>query len=168
MNCKYFDNHRIYDYVFLCFFLGNDFLPHFPCMNIRTHGIDVLLDLYNKYIAIKNNSYLISKTTLQIDCNNVYILIKHISQQEDKLLLEEYFVRDKFDNKKINMNDDIESIIQNAPIMYRFDEKYICPTEIFWEERYYKNLFNCERNKENLKNICLNFLEGLEWVYKYL
>ena len=38
---------RIYDYIFLCFFLGNDFLPHFPSLNIRTGGVDKMLQAYN-------------------------------------------------------------------------------------------------------------------------
>lgn len=168
LNCRCFDNHRIYDYVFLCFFLGNDFLPHFPCMNIRTHGINVLLDVYKKYIANNTRSFLISKETRQIEWDNVYILIKNIASFEHQLLLDEYSVRDKFDNKKRdNNNIDLEALIQDAPILYRIDEKYIHPQEKFWQERYYKALFGIDRTNDNIKEICNNYLEGLEWVYKY-
>ncbi len=46
----------MYDYILLCFFLGNDFLPHFPALNIRTSGIHRLLAGYK--LVMKKNTFL--------------------------------------------------------------------------------------------------------------
>ena len=166
MNCKNYDKHRIYDYVFLCFFLGNDFLPHFPAMNIRTHGITILLEIYRMYVGSMQDIYLISKT-YGINWLILYNFIKHIAKNEHQLLCEEYFVREKWDHKKWNNNSELEELLQNTPVIYREVEKYICPDEKFWEERYYKILLKSSREEIFLKNICNNYLEGLEWVFKY-
>jgi 5'-3' exoribonuclease 2 len=34
------------DFVFLCFFIGNDFLPHMPLVDIKCRGIETMLDHY--------------------------------------------------------------------------------------------------------------------------
>jgi len=167
MLCKYSDNRRIYDYVFLCFFLGNDFLPHFPAMNIRTHGIQGLLDIYRNCIGNYPERFLINNNKIQ--WRNVSIFINEVAKCEHELLLNEYFIREKFDKRHLleTTPQEKDDIINSLPIIYRQKEKYICPQEPEWEKRYYKSLFHFEKNNENIKNICNNYLEGLEWVYKY-
>ena len=36
------------DYLFICFFIGNDFIIHTPSINIRYGGINILLNTYQK------------------------------------------------------------------------------------------------------------------------
>jgi len=169
MKCKFPDTIRIHDYVFLCFFLGNDFLPHFPAMNIRTHGIQALLDIYRLCIGNIPDRYFISKTNGEILWRNVGIFVNEVAKREHEFLLNEYSVRDKLDKRQYLETTAIEKeeVLLNAPIIYRAEEKYIYPQEPQWEKRYYKTLFHFTRTKDEVKNVCINYLEGLEWVYKY-
>ncbi|AAS54793.2 AGR303Wp [Eremothecium gossypii ATCC 10895] len=43
----HFDLERaIDDWVFMCFFCGNDFLPHLPSLDVRENSIDILVDIW--------------------------------------------------------------------------------------------------------------------------
>jgi 5'-3' exonuclease len=91
----------------------------------------------------------------------------------------EYNVRDKIesslgfsrgrDDKKKGIKDttkEKEDYLTNVPILYRAEEKYICPSEIGWEDRYYNILLDdsCIKTKQK---IVTNYWEGLEWVFLY-
>ena len=165
MNCQFSEKWRIYDYVFICFLLGNDFLPHFPALNIRTHGIQTLLDMYRKYIGSSAMRTLISPQK-KIVWRNVHMFLNELAKIEQTLLLNEYSVREKWDKRTFLEKTDAEreEILQNMPMLYRGEEQYICPKEMGWEDRYYSTLFHKGVDKQG---ICMNYIEGLEWVFKY-
>ena len=71
----------INDYIFLCFFIGNDFINNTPSINIRYKGLEYLLEIYNKlqdkygglFQLIKNN---------KIDLCNFKKFIKLLEENE--------------------------------------------------------------------------------------
>lgn len=165
LKCKDMDPHRIYDYVFMCFFLGNDFLPHFPSLNIRTNGTDVLLSTYSKMVGGSVDKFLISKT-LEIQWKNVYSFIYDLAKYEHERFLGESTTREKWGKRhwKTDTDNDLDFLKQSVPVIYRSEELYIEPSQPYWQNRYYNCLFGENIDK---KNVCVNYLEGLEWVFRY-
>ena len=155
----------VYDYIFMCFFLGNDFMPHFPAFNIRTHGIQILTDTYRLIIGSNPERSFVSFDG-KIRWDMVKLFIDALAKQEHDHFLTEMATRDKMSNRQwtANTEEEKEQILQNLPLIYRGDEKYICPFETGWQDRYYSTLFS---ETTDISEICKNYLEGLEWVYSY-
>lgn len=58
MQIPYDINRIIDDFILLCFFVGNDFLPRVFCFDIREGTIESLIDLFKKHLTT-TNSYLV-------------------------------------------------------------------------------------------------------------
>lgn len=149
------------EYILLCFFLGNDFMPHFPAICLRTTGMDFLLDVYAK----------LKKPLLrddgEIHWKNLRLFVEMLARAERARMIEEDHTRDKMARRVagfVATAKTEEEKTLHIPILRREIEKYICPQEDGWEVRYYRALFP---HGGATADICARFLEGLEWTYKY-
>jgi len=157
---------RIYDYIFLCFFLGNDFMPHFPAINIRTGGINKMLQAYKATIGNTNENLTDGKN---IFWKNVRKIVQFLADNELEFFKQEHKIRDrkeKYILPDVTPQDKLNYFV-NLPTYERCIEKFINPYKDNWQKRYYKALFEIEMDQEKCKRISTNYLEGLEWTMKY-
>ena len=89
-----YDFERIIDdFVFLCFLVGNDFLPNLPSLKIREGAVDALIYLY-KHLLPKMKNYLTNGSG-KLNLKECETLFKKLSIVEDK------FFKKEMENKKI-------------------------------------------------------------------
>jgi 5'-3' exonuclease len=142
---------RLNDYVFLCFLLGNDFLPHHVSLDIRKNGMDILINAYKRSVLCGGVWLLCS--VLGVNWCSVRVLMLELCGECSVVL----------SNTKSNKNVRVVELL-NVPCVYGVVERYIGMSSCGWESRYYKMLF---ARDVSLCEISVNYLEGLEWVYKY-
>jgi 5'-3' exoribonuclease 2 len=73
--------HLLDDIVFLCFFVGNDFLPHLPSLDIRDGALDYLFNVYKRLLPTFG-SY-ITKSGGAVNLSLVDVLLSEVGAIED-------------------------------------------------------------------------------------
>ena len=167
-------NGRLHDYIFLCFLLGNDFLPHFPALNIRTGGIDKILEHYRNTLG-KTDKCIIRTTqngeSNKIIWKNLRVVITSITQCEPNYIRSELELRNKrekrYQYQECNTPETKYDKFQNIPCYERTIEKHIHPDDSAFRYKYYTTLFHIEPDDMRIQQICRNYLEGLEWTFQY-
>lgn len=71
------------DFVFLCFFGGNDFLPHLPALSIHQGGVDILMHLYKKLLP-DLGGYLTNQG--KPDLARVELFMREFAKSEESIL----------------------------------------------------------------------------------
>jgi 5'-3' exonuclease len=167
------------DYIFMCFMLGNDFMPHFPALNIRTTGIATLMDAYRatfgpgETIIQHTNATSTASATSSwtIHWPNYRRFVAHLAAQELTLIRKEHTTRDRQARhiRDSDTEDDVMHDVLMLPMTQRDVERQINPFEPGWERRYYALLcdFHNDSNDQSIAALCRNYLEGMEWTFRY-
>lgn len=156
------------DYIFLCFLLGNDFLPHNLSLDLRHKGHDILIDTYlENYIIFKE--FITNSKTRKINNNVLYALLKILESKETSTLIKIQTKRNKFRMFNNNYESELErrlDLINHSPIVDNYDERKVDFNDKYWYNTYYKHCLNIEDDFD-VQELCLNYCEGLKWNFLY-
>ncbi|CAH2044821.1 unnamed protein product, partial [Iphiclides podalirius] len=106
------------DWVFMCFFVGNDFLPHLPSLEIREGAVDRLVNLYKKCVY-KTKGWVTDSGDVNLE--RVQLIMDELGRMEDEIFRRRhqnelnFRARDKARKKQQPVNFGLLQRTQFAP-----------------------------------------------------
>ena len=156
------------DYIVVCFFFGNDFMPHTPSIDLRNNGHDQILNAYIK-TRHRLNRHLVTRGKL--DTAFITYFLDLLAEVEPSVLRNLEKSRQKFNIRRFQFNSDYErekGLLNNYPMINREDEKEICAGTRGWHTRYYTTCFGIDPNDNFERDaISCNYFEVLKWTFDY-
>ena len=132
-------------YCFLCFLCGNDFLPHFPSIQIRNDGIQYLLFHFSKELLVEGT---------RIHWDGVKRLFLSLAKNEQAMIQENLQWKKRQRTSAKNEEEEFQLIpLRDIREVYLEDHP----------EDYYPFLFH----QSETAPICKQYLRMLEWTLHY-
>ena len=132
----------ISDFIFFCFFFGNDFLPENPLMLTDKNGIDMLFLLYSETLINFGNLTKINNDKITLNLNECIYYFEQLSNNEEILY-----------NKKFNNEGNIKSLNE-----YKNN---------YYKEKLGFNINNDIIYSKQVNKLCNEYIKGIQFVLSY-
>lgn len=160
------------DYIFLCFFVGNDFLPHLPCLDIRENAVDRLLRIYHNVnrsywqpgLYLTNNGY--------VNLERCQEILHELGQSEQEIFKKRKYNDARYESRQLENKR--HKWNQDHPNGERFQDPEPAPSDYVrlgdygCKERYYSTKFNFNGHYRDIADmVTREYVRGLCWVLAY-
>lgn len=161
------------DFTFICYFLGNDFLPHTPSVSIKSGGLDLLIDCYAT-IFCETGETIVSRTdTVQFNTVQLELFLKKVAGYEDYYFRKRLPVYlDKIKNKICPETDPYKEEMWKLENMQLFETEDNVRLGVGkphqWKFRYYEEGTGVSvGQKKYIDSMCDEYIKGVLWTAKY-
>jgi 5'-3' exonuclease len=171
------DKKLIDDFIFMCYFLGNDFLPHIPSLDIQHNGIETLIIKYtetiNEFLLETNTLQYMMEVDLNSTCNfNQEFLVRFINKLSE---IEEAILRENYASGKRYLKNDGDEYEKEMFRIENLQFKIVDPIKLGsdnmedWRKRYYSHYWGVQEDEieEFSKKLVENYIIGVKWVALY-
>lgn len=145
-----FDFERVIDdWVFMCFFVGNDFLPHLPSLEIREGAIDRLVELYKK--AVYRTGGFVTNSG-QVELSRVQLIMSELGEVEDEIFKRRqenelaFKARQKDRKKRMKANNDKPAWTPGGQFSPRSISSTPSPVQNARQEAYQMRMYGTSAN----------------------
>lgn len=150
---KYKFNPRsaINDFIFLCFMVGNDFLPHIPSIEIIESGIELILDVYKEVGTSHGHITRVRSGRVQFIPTSLGVFLDIIGKYEKKNL------EQKLGNRRSYFEDKIlDGCVSQE------EKEWVVDID-----KYRADYWTAHFGDLDKKRVCHDYLEGMQWVLSY-
>ncbi|CAI9087034.1 OLC1v1020998C1 [Oldenlandia corymbosa var. corymbosa] len=159
------------DFVFMCLFVGNDFLPHVPSLEISEGAIDLLMMVYKKEFSLMGG-YLTN--SCEVDLDRVEHFIQALGAYESAIFRKRAQAQKEWETRLrcCTSNTNSKGVKGSTKLLVEMrsavDEVKL--GEEGWKKRYYCEKFEVVNDEEIQgvqKHAVSKYVEGICWVMHY-
>ncbi|KAM7349373.1 5'-3' exoribonuclease pacman isoform 1-T2 [Cochliomyia hominivorax] len=178
------------DWVLMGFLVGNDFIPHLPCLNISSNALPLLHKTYKKvYNSLGGNinehgklnlarleKYFeaLAEVEFEIFQEN-HADLKYFEAKQTKNGIDEAFDFDVSEINNENTDIDLQALIESSRQLLEDDDEDLSDNELHindefenYKRNYYMNKLNKDNsNSEHTREQAICYITALQWILDY-